>query len=480
MAPRKTAVTRTSSTKAAVSSAGEVTPPSKKVTTQTRGVKATPAKATPAKVTAAQSCKASAKAPTKGATATGFTYHRQSCSCCDCSGQSFSQESHQVSIEEQTAETLREDSDDALDEDASPTKKSRTVPCEDDPASEDEPASEDVDMSEDVPAKGGRKVTRTPSAAASTKPKKTVPLPRCQTVKAQAAAKAKATATEKKGAAKARGPRKVNPPDAGERFFNPAEDESTRRSNVFLRARLTRLFTRHTSTVDIEDEDDVEGIRYTMEGIKIKQEPVTEVGEKPLKTLTLEKSKEVRFHSDDEMEVDSKPSNVNSIPSQYSDQHLDDLLNGNVVHKGNDSSGVLDYDTPEALDPSYALPIVICLTLSPAIEDAYRICRRSLLRVILYAGGEGDNPFVINPARYDPSKAVPYVFMSSKPRVLCCKGSGAGTVPHRFICVDVVVVIDCHVVNSTHLYRDPSKVVKQLIASPLRGEHERAAGFFGT
>ncbi|RPD52451.1 hypothetical protein L227DRAFT_568595 [Lentinus tigrinus ALCF2SS1-6] len=81
MAPRKTAATRTSSTKAAVlnstsSSAGKVTPPSKKVTTQTRGVKATPAKATPAKatpakVTAAQSRKASAKAPTKGATATG-------------------------------------------------------------------------------------------------------------------------------------------------------------------------------------------------------------------------------------------------------------------------------------------------------------------------------------------------------------------------------------------------------------------------
>ncbi|RPD52449.1 hypothetical protein L227DRAFT_617809 [Lentinus tigrinus ALCF2SS1-6] len=116
-----------------------------------------------------------------------------------------------------------------------------------------------------------------------------IPFPHRQTVKAQAAAKAKATATEKKGAAKARGPRKVKPP---KRFFNPAEDKINEEEHE----RLTHLFTRHTSTVDIEDEDNVEGICYIMEGIKIKQEPVTEVGEKPLKTLTLEKSKEVWFH----------------------------------------------------------------------------------------------------------------------------------------------------------------------------------------
>lgn len=87
---------------------------------------------------------------------------------------------------------------------------------------------------------------------------------------------------------------------------------------------------------------------------------------------------------------------------------------------------------------------------------------------------------MINPARFDPSKAMPYIFMSTKPRVLCCKPAATGSIPQRFICVDVVVVIDCHVVNCTHLYRDPSKLVKQIIASPLRGEHERAGAFFGT
>ncbi|RPD52026.1 hypothetical protein L227DRAFT_515424, partial [Lentinus tigrinus ALCF2SS1-6] len=90
-----------------------------------------------------------------------------------------------------------------------------------------------------------------------------------------------------------------------------------------------------------------------------------------------------------------------------------------------------------------------------------------------------DDPFVINPARYDPSDAMAHTFLGSKSKVLCPKMTGKA-VPTRFICVDVVVVIDCHVVHSTNVFRDTSKIVKQLIGSPLRGEHERAAAFFGT
>lgn len=49
------------------------------------------------------------------------------------------------------------------------------------------------------------------------------------------------------------------------------------------------------------------------------------------------------------MDVDQSP--LESPAAQISDKYLSDLLEGAVEDKGKDTSSVLDYDTPEALDP---------------------------------------------------------------------------------------------------------------------------------
>ncbi|RPD67591.1 hypothetical protein L226DRAFT_527772, partial [Lentinus tigrinus ALCF2SS1-7] len=284
----------------------------------------------------------------------------------------------------------------------------------------------------------------------STPKKNTRPLPRRQTVKA--AAKTAATA-------KGKGARKVNPPDSGDRFFNPQEGEIDEEEL----ARQTRLFTSNLNTSGFDTEDDVEDIRYTMKGIKIKRE-ATEDEHTALKLKSV-------HDKDEPMNVDSEPSLSPDELRAIQDKHLDNLLEMNVHDKGKDSSiGVLDYSTPEALDPvllpTYSgLPHVnpcrvdcgnygvVTTLLNEGIfsEDKFKICQRSLLRAVLYAGGLAnpeDDPFVINPA--------------SKSKVLRPKTTGKA-VPTRFICVDVVVVIDCHVVHSTNVFRDTSKIVKQLI-----------------
>lgn len=100
---------------------------------------------------------------------------------------------------------------------------------------------------------------------------------------------------------------------------------------------------------------------------------------------------------------------------------------------------------------------------------------------MLYAGGRAnpeDDPFVINPARYDPADAMPYTFPGTKATVLCAKNTG-NVAPSRLICVDMVIVLDCNVLHWTNVY-GADKITKQLVGVPMRGEHERATAFFGT
>ncbi len=117
-----------------------------------------------------------------------------------------------------------------------------------------------------------------------------------------------------------------------------------------------------------------------------------------------------------------------------------------------------------------------------AVPSGNVVCfSRSVLRVMLYAGGRAnpeDDPFVINPARYDPADAMPYTFPGAKATVLCAKNA-SDVAPSRLICVDVVIVLDCNIVHWTNVYGQ-DKLTKQLVGVPMRGEHERATAFFGT
>ncbi len=102
---------------------------------------------------------------------------------------------------------------------------------------------------------------------------------------------------------------------------------------------------------------------------------------------------------------------------------------------------------------------------------------------MLYAGGAAnpeDDPFVINPARYDPDDTMAHQFSDrTKAKVLCPKTTGELS-PPRFICVDVVVVVECNILQPVGVYQDNNKLVKQLVGIPMRGENERAGAFFGT
>ncbi len=118
-----------------------------------------------------------------------------------------------------------------------------------------------------------------------------------------------------------------------------------------------------------------------------------------------------------------------------------------------------------------------------AVSDAMQLYR-SLLRVMLYSGGRAnpeDDPFVINPARYDPADAMVHAFIPDRPKVLTLCAKSTGDVrPSRFICVDVVLVVACNILVPQGLYNDNSKLAKQLCGAPMYGEHDRAAAFFGT
>ncbi|TFK77830.1 hypothetical protein K466DRAFT_571234, partial [Polyporus arcularius HHB13444] len=94
-----------------------------------------------------------------------------------------------------------DDSDDAMEESASPTKNTRTVGVNTSEAEEDTAAEDsDIVMVESPPR--GRKASRA---------QKVLPLPRRQTI-------AKALQKGKMGS-------KVTPPDSSDKFFNPVEEE---------------------------------------------------------------------------------------------------------------------------------------------------------------------------------------------------------------------------------------------------------------
>lgn len=65
----------------------------------------------------------------------------------------------------------------------------------------------------------------------------------------------------------------------------------------------------------------------------------------------------ITFHADshcasnEAMDVDEAREALTSHPLKLSNEYLRDLLNGTVEEHGQDTSGVLDYDTPEALCP---------------------------------------------------------------------------------------------------------------------------------
>ena len=69
------------------------------------------------------------------------------------------------------------------------------------------------------------------------------------------------------------------------------------------------------------------------------------------------------------------------------------------------------------------------------------------------------------------------MFAGGKNKVLCSSGTAT---PTRLICAQVVVVVSCNVYMGTPMSRDGNRLVKQIIGVPLRGEHQRAAAYYGT
>ncbi|KAI0688834.1 hypothetical protein C8Q76DRAFT_772035 [Earliella scabrosa] len=99
--------------------------------------------------------------------------------------------------------------------------------------------------------------------------------------------------------------------------------------------------------------------------------------------------------------------------------------------------------------------------------------------VLFSSDGVRDDPLVINPARANPLNAMPYLYSGAKNKVLAAKFPSA-TIPPRFICATVVVAVGCHIVWPTQMQKDTSKMIKEILGVPLRGEIERATAFYGT
>ena len=104
----------------------------------------------------------------------------------------------------------------------------------------------------------------------------------------------------------------------------------------------------------------------------------------------------------------------------------------------------------------------------------------SVMDLVLFSSdGVRDDPLVINPARANPLKAMPYLYTGAKNKVLTAKIPGTA-IPPRFICATVVVAVGCHIVWPTQMQKDTSKMIKEILGVPLRGEIERATAFYGT
>ena len=105
----------------------------------------------------------------------------------------------------------------------------------------------------------------------------------------------------------------------------------------------------------------------------------------------------------------------------------------------------------------------------------------SLLELVTGSLSE-DDPFVINPARHDPSEVVAASFYGSNNKVVSFL-PGPGVMTHRAVNILVGLTLQCNIVSPSP-FQDKNKaedrVVKQILVCPLRGEFERSIGFYGS
>ena len=95
--------------------------------------------------------------------------------------------------------------------------------------------------------------------------------------------------------------------------------------------------------------------------------------------------------------------------------------------------------------------------------------------VLSVTGGINGSPFVINPARASPKAVKPHKYPNSNNPVVSFRTANGQY--QRGILWSVGLILSCNVHTATPFGGKTTTSSKQVILSPLRGEHERTISF---
>ncbi|KAI0349973.1 hypothetical protein OH77DRAFT_1593859 [Trametes cingulata] len=291
------------------------------------------------------------------------------------------------------------------------------------------------------------KKTKTAAASGASAKKPVPPLPRRQYIAAQAAAKKGKQQVEVVIKTPAKRPAKsATKPDSASVFFveDTDDEEKARRQLSLFDKSGSRSHTspKKTANIDSASEEEHEAEEPESDGDTVMKEDADAMG-----TLVLDIRKKLVIDVEDPECVDP------NLKDTYRD--LPDVReceavtqNGSPIHTARYYKGILtEHVNPKAL--------------------------RGLVTLAY------EEPFNINPARFDPAQVVATTYNNSNNKVISLRIGGQA---HRAICMTIGFNLGCNIISPKTFNKSgqPQQHVKSILFSPMLTEWERTMGFFGT